>query len=172
MKELGERFNVESTELLQCVACLSPSSLFASFDEDELMRMTQLYPNDFLEECESSIRNQLANYIMDVKLDSRFLDLKGLVDLSTTLVETKKNETYRVVYKLVKLALLLPVATASVERVFSAMKHVKSDLRSKMGDEWLNDRLVTFVERDVFMTISDDEILAYFQNMNPRKHNM
>ncbi|KAL6521315.1 hypothetical protein OROGR_017884 [Orobanche gracilis] len=64
---------------------------------------------------------------------SRIKDLKGLVDLSTTLVETKKNETYRVVYKLVKLALLLPVATASVERVFSAMKHVKGDLRSKMG---------------------------------------
>ena len=39
------------------------------------------------------------------------------------------------VYRLVELALLLPVATASVERVFSAMKAVKTDLRNRMGDE-------------------------------------
>jgi len=49
------------------------------------------------------------------------------------------------VYKLLKLALLLPVATASVERVFSDMNVVKSNLRNKMSDQWLNDRLVTYI---------------------------
>ena len=49
------------------------------------------------------------------------------------------------VYKLLKLTLLLPIATAtaSVEHVFSGMKVVKSNLCSKMDDQWLNDRLVT-----------------------------
>jgi len=61
------------------------------------------------------------------------------------------------------LTLLLPVATASVERVFSAMKVVKSNLCNKMGGKWLNDRLVTYIERNVLLTISNDVILAHFQ---------
>ncbi|XP_042423292.1 zinc finger MYM-type protein 1-like [Zingiber officinale] len=48
---------------------------------------------------------------------------------------------YRVEIFLSELALVLPVATASVERVFSAMKTVKTDLRNRMGDEWMNDSL-------------------------------
>jgi len=76
------------------------------------------------------------------------------------------------VYKLLKLALLLPVATASIERVFSAMKVVKSKLSNKMDDKWLNDRLVTYIERDVLLTISNAVILVYFQQMDRRRFSL
>ena len=46
------------------------------------------------------------------------------------MVETKKNVVYPLVYLLVSLALTLPVAIATVERAFSAMKIVKNRLRS------------------------------------------
>jgi hypothetical protein len=72
------------------------------------------------------------------------------------------------VYKLLKLALVLPVATASVERVFSAMKYVKSQLSNKMADQWLNDRLVTYIERDVLKPVSNEVLLAHFQQMEDR----
>jgi len=71
--------------------------------------------------------------------------LKGLSDICAKLVETNKCNTFVIVYKLLKLALLLPVTTASVERVFSDMEVVKSNLCDKMGDQWLNDRLVTYI---------------------------
>lgn len=32
-----------------------------------------------------------------------------------------------------------------------------------MSDQWLNDRLVTFIERDVLETINNYVILAHFQ---------
>jgi len=38
-----------------------------------------------------------------------------------------------------------------------------------MGDEWMNDRLVTYIERDVFDTIDNETIMKRFQNMAPRK---
>jgi hypothetical protein len=57
------------------------------------------------------------------------------------------------------------VTTASVERVFSAMKYVKSQLNNKMSGQWLNDCLVTYTEKDVLKTISNDVILAHFQQM-------
>ena len=46
---------------------------------------------------------------------------------------------FSLVHHLIRLALTLPVATASVERVFSAMNIIKTDLLNKMGDDWLND---------------------------------
>ena len=50
--------------------------------------------------------------------DGRFKGLDNIVDLSVKLVETKRHKVYDMVYLLLKLILLLPVATASVERVF------------------------------------------------------
>ncbi|XP_028091965.1 uncharacterized protein LOC114292255 [Camellia sinensis] len=47
------------------------------------------------------------------------------------------------------LALILPVATATVERVFSAMNIVKNWLRNRTGDEWMNDSLIVYIERAV-----------------------
>ncbi|XP_019240143.1 PREDICTED: uncharacterized protein LOC109220134 [Nicotiana attenuata] len=59
---------------------------------------------------------ELASYIIDVHDDDeRFSDRHVLCDLSKRLVQTKKHSNYPHVFRLVKLALLLPVATASVE---------------------------------------------------------
>jgi hypothetical protein len=33
-----------------------------------------------------------------------------------------------------------------------------------MSDQWLNDRLITFIERDVLGIIDNDIILAHFQD--------
>ena len=72
-------------------------------------------------------------------------------------------------YLLLTLALLLPVATATVEKVFSTMNIVKTDLRNRMGDEWLNDSLLAYVEKDIFNTIDRETIMQRFQNMKPRR---
>lgn len=169
MHELNDRFDEDNTELLQCVSCLSPSSSFEAFDVKKLLRMVELYPNDFVDVPEVVVRHQLQNYVRNVRCDPKFAKLKGLSDLCAKLVETKKCNTFDIVYRLLKLALVLPVATASVKRVFSAMKFVKSQLCNKMGDQWLNDRLVTFIERDVLGTINNDVILAHFQKMDSRR---
>jgi hypothetical protein len=60
------------------------------------------------------------------------------------------------------------VATASVERVFSAMNLVKNKLRNKMGDSLLDDCLITFIERDTFVKIEDDDIIETFMTMRKR----
>jgi hypothetical protein len=94
--------------------------------------------------------------------------LKGISDLSEKLVETKRHIVYLLVYLLLKLAMILPVATATVERSFSTMKLVKTRLRNRMGDDWLNDCLVIYVERDVLDNVDDELIIQRFQNMKSR----
>ena len=51
------------------------------------------------------------------------------------------------------LVLTLPVATATVERSFSAMKYVKNELRNQIGDQWMNDCLVVYIEKDVAIAL-------------------
>ena len=58
------------------------------------------------------------------------------------MVELERHVMFPVVYRLIELALLLPVATATVKRAFSSMKIIKTELRSKMYDGWLNDLMV------------------------------
>ena len=98
-----------------------------------------------------------------------FRAMKNLVELSIMLVETKKNLNYDIVYKLLKLVLLLPVETVSVERVFSLMNYVKNKLRNRIGDQYLNNCLVTFLEREFFVQVKDSNIINRFQAMKKRK---
>ncbi|XP_074288075.1 uncharacterized protein LOC141613233 [Silene latifolia] len=68
---------------------------------------------------------QLGNFVEDVRNDDRFWNLESLNDLSMKLVETKKHLIYLQVYLLLKLVLILPVATTTVERAFSEMTYIK-----------------------------------------------
>jgi len=47
-----------------------------------------------------------------------FSSLKGIKNLSEKLVETERYIVYPLVYLLLKLAMILPVATSNVERAF------------------------------------------------------
>ncbi|KAL6645706.1 hypothetical protein ACP70R_017314 [Stipagrostis hirtigluma subsp. patula] len=88
------------------------------------------------------------------------------------MVQTDRHEAFPLVYRLIELALILPVATATVERAFSAMNIIKTELRSKMGNEWLNHRMVCYIERGVFASIKDDDILLHFQELKSRREHL
>jgi len=60
------------------------------------------------------------------------------------------------------------VTTASVERVFLTTKYLNSQICNKMDDQWLNDRLATFIETYVLVIVSNDIILVHFQKMSDR----
>ena len=72
---------------------------------------------------------------------------------------------FYLVYLLLKLALTLPVITATMERVFSGTKIIKNRLRNRMEDEWMNDCLLANIKKDIFNSIDDETIMQRFQNM-------
>ncbi|KAL4280597.1 hypothetical protein GQ457_03G014240 [Hibiscus cannabinus] len=162
LQELNNRFYETSTELLLCVACLSPRDFYIYFDKKKLIRLVQLYPYEFSAGELMLLACQLENYIVDVRSDKRFCDLKGLSDLSEKMVETMKHVVSPLVYLLLKLALVLPVATASMERTFFAIHFIKNRLRNRMGDEWLNEYLVSFIEKDVFDNVDNEKIIQRY----------
>ncbi|KAK9277969.1 hypothetical protein L1049_027526 [Liquidambar formosana] len=175
--ELNNRFTEGNTELLLCMACLNPSDSFLAFDKEKLIRLAQFYPSDFSPSDFSpsdliALSNQLDTYIFDMRSDNHFLQLKGVGGLAEKMVQKRKNVIFPLVYKLVKLALILPIATATVERAFSGMKIIKNRLRNRMGDQWINDCLVTFIEKEVFDTIDNETIIQRYQGMTPRQEQL
>jgi hypothetical protein len=150
------------------MAAFSPLNSFAAYDQAKLVTLaTKFYPKDYTTEELSKLPWQLTMYISHVCRDERFKNLKNLCEFSVKLVETEKDEQYHV-HKLLKLVLILPVATASVERVFSTMNFVKNKQRNKMGDQYLNNCLVTFIEREFFSQVKDQDIINLFQQGDRR----
>ena len=113
----------------------------------------------------SFLDNQLEIYINDRQFIEEFSAFKRIGQLVEKMVEMKKNVSYPLVYSLVTLALILLVATATIERAFSIMNIIKNRLRNQIGDQWMNDCLVTYIEKDIFKTIKCEEIMQQFQNM-------
>ncbi|PIA52970.1 hypothetical protein AQUCO_01000674v1, partial [Aquilegia coerulea] len=115
-QKLENRFNEVNTELLLCMVCVSPRDSFVAFDKEKLIRLAQFYPRDFSSKSLMLLSNQLETYILDVRFSNAFSELKGIGDLAKEkwLRSTRKNTVYLLVYMLMALALILPVATADI----------------------------------------------------------
>jgi hypothetical protein len=94
--------------------------------------------------------------------------LNTISELAKLMVSTNKHLGFPLVYRLLKLVLVLPVATASVERCFSAMKIVKTILRNRIGDGFMNDCIVCFVEQEFLATIPLEDVIIRFHKMEDR----
>ncbi|XP_076922653.1 uncharacterized protein LOC143584501 [Bidens hawaiensis] len=169
LNEMNERFTKSNTELLTCIACLDPRDSFQCFDREKLLRLAALYSEDFCGSDLGQLRIQLDRYISNVKSNEAFSGLRDIGELAKKMVEMKYHITYELVYRLVELALVFPVATATVERSFSAMKYIKNNLRNKMDDNFLTDSLLCYVEKDVYANVENEAVLQRFQAMGPRR---
>ncbi|KAH7690026.1 Ribonuclease H-like protein [Dioscorea alata] len=161
-QEMHNRFPEASTELLLLASCLDPKDLFSKFNIHKLLRLAEMYSEDFSVTERMMLEDQLATFIYDVQHDDDFANVGDLGGFAMKMVDTGKCAIFPLVYRLIELALVLPVATASVERAFSTMNVVKTDLRNKMGDEWMNDSIIVYIEKEVFTTIDNETILQCF----------
>jgi hypothetical protein len=130
--EFDHRFNETTSELLVCFSCLDPRDSFSKFDVHKLARLTEIYSDDFSYSKKKGIKDQLELFIIHVRRIEDFRDCHDLASLSAKMVELESHTLFPSVYRLIELALILPVATATVERVFLAMKIIKTELRNKI----------------------------------------
>ncbi|KAJ6946257.1 hypothetical protein NC651_001114 [Populus alba x Populus x berolinensis] len=90
--------------------------------------------------------DQLDTYIIDLHGDDEFFGIECIASIVEKMVET-----------------------ATVERVFYVMHTIKSRLRKRMGDKWMNDSLVVYIEKDIFDKIDNEAIIKRFQNIKTRR---
>ncbi|XP_070045896.1 uncharacterized protein [Nicotiana tomentosiformis] len=164
------RFSEVNTDLFLGMASLSTDDSFASYDKNKIMKLATYYLNEFTDSKLEDLSRELDKYINYVQeIDNAFSNLKELGDLSNTMVKTNIHKTWGLIYLPVKLSLILPMATATVERAFSSMEFIKNDLRSRIGDNFLNDCLVCYIEDEVFESVPNDAIIDRFLNMTSHR---
>ncbi|KAL5750564.1 hypothetical protein ACOSP7_025167 [Xanthoceras sorbifolium] len=170
LMELNSIFTEQTIELLTLSMTLSPVDGFKSFDIDDICTLAmKFYSQDFDKNDIEDMRRQLNHYRFDVICSPGFQNFTSLSELCQCLAETKKSEHYTLIDKLIRLVLTLPVSTATTERAFSAMKLVKTPLRSKMEDDFLTDCLVVYIEREIADTIDLEYIINEFDGIKSRK---
>ena len=166
ISELSFRFSEEAVRMLRLAASLMPRDNFNAFDVAKLTELaTGFYSDDF---SDFDVF-QLENFIQDARSHPAMKDINCLAALSRTLVSTGKAQIYPLVYRLIRLVLTLPVATATGERFFSAMKIIKTRLRTRMGAEYLKDAMLLMVEKELADQVTNEEIMIYFQEMANRR---
>ncbi|XP_047979529.1 zinc finger MYM-type protein 1-like [Salvia hispanica] len=152
------------------VLCGSSSKMADQLRQNEHDRLVQMLEN---KEIETDLLRCMA--CLNPKNDFAAFDVEKLAHLAS--LYTKDFSSNERTMLLEELELFVGVmrkddrliATASVEKIFSDMKIVKTDRRNWMGDEWLNDSLVIYSERSIFTTVSSERILTRFQNMDTRR---
>jgi hypothetical protein len=169
MKKQGDITSLFRNHATKKQKFIASSNSFASFDAHKVWKLADFYPNDMAITDLLKLDLQLDNYIDGIREDDRFKDITNLVDLSVKLVETKRHKVFDMIYLLLKLVLILLVATSSVERAFSAMSLVKTKLRNKMCDSLLDDCLVTYIERDIFFEVNEEYIIETFMALRKRR---
>ena len=142
LQELNNWFNESNIESLIYLACLCPSDLFVTFDKEKLLWLAEFYPKKI------STKYLIA---LELQLDVYITYLKG------QWIRQKMDKVYLLVYLLVTLALILFVATITIEKYFLDMNFVKNWIRNLMGDQWLI--LVVYIEKDVFTCIENEAII-------------
>jgi hypothetical protein len=168
-QELDSLFDEVNMQLLSCMTALNPSNSFASCEAQKVRRLADFYPKDIF--CSDLLRLelQLNTYVDVMRQDDRLSGLENLVDLSVKLVEANRHQVYDLVYLLLKMVLLLPVASTSVERAFSGMDFVKTKRKNKMSDSLLDDYLVTFIETATLEDVNENDVVKTFMAIRKRR---
>ncbi|XP_025702777.1 uncharacterized protein [Arachis hypogaea] len=162
IQELNSRFNEKIMELLTLSTALDPKDNFKLFNIQNICKLVEkFYPLDFSDHEMILLNAQLQHYTSDIP--NHLKDVGTLSELCQRWKETEKSRTYHLIDRLICNVLTLSVSTATIERVFSAMKIVKTRLRSKIADEFLADNLVIYIEKEIAATFSTYSIIDDFE---------
>jgi len=52
------------------------------------------------------------------------------------------------------------------------MNFIKTKLRNKISDEFLNDIVVTYFEINLYKSVSNNDIMLYFKNMRSHRRQL
>jgi hypothetical protein len=167
--ELCHRSSEVSSELLVGFVCIDPKKSFSMFNLEKLVKLGELYDQDFIVVDRAILREQLETYIVHVRRHVTSSTCEDITFLYNKMVQTEKHDVFPLVYKLIELILLLPMLTASAGRTFLPMYIIKRELCNMIEDDWLNDLMVCDTEKEVFKFINDELIIRRFQCLKTRR---
>ena len=160
--ELKERFNELSATALSGL-CLLPKKA----------TLPHGITNALVANLQTSFSRDLpATYSLPQEVDRWVKKWQKVApaDVPTSLSDTLKSTdslAFPNIHTILRLLLVAPVTSASVERANSALAYVKTELRSMMGQDRLNSLILLYVHKDI--QLNYDEVVDAFAARAPRR---
>ena len=142
VQAIKDRFDQPGYRVYHCLENLLVKAAKGEDFSDELKLASSIYGSD-IHECNLQMQLEtLGTSIQEPVLN--IFDVRNYLQQLTAAERTLLNEVVLVM----KLLLVMPATNASSERSFSAMRRVKSYLRSTMGQERLNHLMTLHVHKE------------------------
>ena len=130
------------------------------------------FPDDAVDQLKDSVYGHLLNTEC-LRGELEYLyngNLPGSLDeLAAEMAELDLGEQLPELFKLVNLALTIPLTVCSAERSFSALKRIKTRLRNSMGDQRLSDLALIAIEIRLVESLNMDKIIDRFASSKGRR---
>ncbi len=114
-----------------------------------------------------------ASFKIHPQLVTAEMDLLKCAIPSPITLEKRTNEVrkdqYPNYYRLLQLALTLPVSSATSERSFSVMRRIRNWLRSAMSQDRFSDLSILHIENDLTANVSGEKIVNIYANRKKRR---
>lgn len=157
--EFDRRFssNIDLFQSLSALDCQSKQFL----DEEKLTLFAKHY----------SAHIDTVLLVSQVHSAKVFLEQKKQEDLIDVYTALKTLPVaFSELLAILKILLTIPVTTASNERFFSVLKHVKNYLRTKTGDDRLSSLLLMATEKHMVKSFDLEELVNDFARMRHRQY--
>jgi hypothetical protein len=152
--ELERRFDVTNCDVMKGIDALNPSSNnFADFSG--IKQFAEAYTADITD---------LTHELYQAK---RLLERMPDEGKPITLVSFvshigRYKEAFPELYRLGVIAISLPVSTASCERSFSVLRHIKTWVRNSISNDRLDNVAILAIERERAFSLDNDRIVDAF----------
>lgn len=144
------------------------------FDRDSL---TMAKSTDALLQCDKNgIKALVDKYADSLQINPQllasemelFASTEKKIDLDV-IQDELTIEVFPQYYKMVQLALTLPVGSATAERRFSAMRRIRNWFRSTMGQERFSSLALLNIESDLTAALVPEDLVLMYSNSGKRR---
>jgi len=88
------------------MACFNPRKSFSNFDVDKLVRLAEIYAEDFDIGDLTVLPNELKSFVNRARRTPEFLGCTELGKVAEIMVKTNMDTSYQLVYRLIELTLI------------------------------------------------------------------
>ncbi|XP_071913896.1 uncharacterized protein [Coffea arabica] len=168
--EMNNRFKEDVIELLILSSALHPKDNFQTFNIEQICQLANnFYLADFTDQEKLHLRTQLEFFQIEFFCNSQFQNLSSLQELCQVLAKTGKSMCCTLIDRLIRLILTLPISTVTTERAFSAIKIIKTCLRSGMEEDFLANSMIMYIEKEIARTFDINSIINDFDIIKSRR---
>ena len=159
--EVNERFSTKNCRIISGLYIIP--SVFTECSEDvnwknEVLKFAEIYKEDFPDYHQSAT---------ELEMWERFWKTNASVRLPTTIAETLKiadKVAFRNIYICLNILGVIPVTSCECERSMSAMRRLKTWLRSTMNQERFNALALMHINND--LPLNNEEVVNDFARTN------